>query len=77
MSGEALPSPFDFAKEERRMTNTVDIYFRDLTPDAQKQVLEAAGITDARETNWDVLPMVTMDFGVEAIQHTEEKQYEE
>lgn len=49
-------------KEEK--TNSVNIYFSSLTPEAQKKVLEAAGISDPKEANWDmdILPLTTLDF---------------
>lgn len=46
-------------------TNSVDIYFRDLTDTAKGKVLRAAGLTDARDGNWDSLPIFTLDFEVE------------
>lgn len=31
-----------------------EIYFSDLTPEAQKGLMELVGITDPSEMNWDV-----------------------
>lgn len=32
---------------------TVAIYFNDLKPEAQKEFLDAAGVDDPKEMNWD------------------------
>lgn len=44
---------------------SVEIYFTDLTEEAQKKVLEAAGISDPKEANWDIptFPIAIIDFG--------------
>lgn len=34
--------------------NEVEIYFSDLTAEKQKELLEAAGISDPKEANWDM-----------------------
>lgn len=49
------------------MTNEVEIFFSDLQPEAQKRVLEAAGISDPKEANWDldIVPVATVSFEVE------------
>lgn len=39
----------------------VEIYFDDLTPSAQKKVLEEAGITGPKEANWDIFPIATYE----------------
>ena len=39
----------------------VEIYFDDLTPSAQKKVLEEAGITNPKEANWDIFPIATYE----------------
>ncbi len=46
------------------MTHDVEIYFSDLTPEAQQRVLDAAGITDPKEANWDgdILPLAIISF---------------
>lgn len=43
---------------------SVDIYFNDLTPEAQDEVLKAASIKDPKERNWDIniIPLATLDF---------------
>ena len=38
-----------------------DIYFRDLTPEAQKEFLNFAGIADAKDGNYDVFPVTTIE----------------
>ena len=40
----------------------VEVYFDDLTKEAQKQILEQAGITNPAEANWDVFPMCTFEI---------------
>ena len=34
--------------------NEFEIYFSDLNEDAQERILEATGVTDPRELNWDI-----------------------
>ena len=34
--------------------NEFEIYFSDLNEDAQQRLMEAVGITDPREMNWDI-----------------------
>jgi len=38
----------------------IEIYFKDLTEDVQKEIMDAAGISDPREANWDVFPITTL-----------------
>lgn len=42
----------------------MEIYFSDLTPEAQKRALEAAGIEDPKEANWDmdIIPIAIASF---------------
>lgn len=40
----------------------IEIYFNDLTEEAQKQILEQAGITDPAEANWDVFPICEFEI---------------
>ena len=44
------------------MENTLDIYFKDFTPVTQTTILEAAGISDPKEANWDVIPITIISF---------------
>ncbi len=44
---------------------SIEIYFYDLTPAAQKKVLDAAGMADPTEGNWDILPLTTLEFETE------------
>ena len=37
-----------------------EIYFSDLTEDAQRRLLDAFGLTDAKEANWDVFPVIVL-----------------
>lgn len=41
---------------------SMEIYFRDLNPDAQKRYLEAAGVKSAAELNADLAPIAIVDF---------------
>lgn len=38
-----------------------DIYFRDLTPEAQKEFLKFAGIADAKDGNYDMFPITAIE----------------
>ena len=40
---------------------TLEIYFRDLMPEAQKAVLELFGITSPKDTNWDSFPIFVLE----------------
>lgn len=42
--------------------NTFEIFFRDLTPEAQQRYLEAAGVTSADELNADLAPLAILSF---------------
>ena len=44
---------------------SIDIYFYDLTTEAQQKVLGAAGMKDPAEGNWDVLPLTSLEFETE------------
>ena len=39
-----------------------ELYFSDLTEQAQQSLLKAAGMQDQAENNWDVFPITTMTF---------------
>lgn len=39
------------------MLKMVEIFWEDLTKEAQKKVTEVLGISDPREYNWDVFPL--------------------
>ena len=45
------------------MTETFEIYFRDLTPDAQEQYLECAGCLNSYELNADICPIAILEVG--------------
>ena len=47
------------------MERTLDIYYRDFLPETQGAILEAAGIQDPRETNWDTRASTMLSFEVE------------
>jgi hypothetical protein len=40
---------------------TIEIYFSDLTPDKQKEVLEIIGEDNEKEMNWDIIPMAVIE----------------
>lgn len=46
------------------MTNNVKIYFSDLNEKGQKKALEAAGVTDPKDCNWDmdIIPLAEFDI---------------
>lgn len=44
------------------MINTVEIYFNDLTTEAQSKVCKAAGIATGADANWDIIPIALVDF---------------
>ena len=39
------------------MTKEFEIYFTDLTPDAQKRILEFEGVKDYKDLNWNTFPI--------------------
>lgn len=41
--------------------DVVDIYFSDLKPEAQKEVLDAFGLKNEKEANWDVFPLASIE----------------
>lgn len=45
------------------MTNTVEIYLKDLLPEAQRRVLLAAGAT--ADDNWELSPIAILDYEIE------------
>ena len=44
-----------------------EIYFSDLNEDAQQRLMEAVGITDPKEMNWDmdIVPLAIYEFETE------------
>ena len=40
----------------------LEIYFSDLTPEAQERALAAAGVENASDANWDTFPIATLEF---------------
>jgi hypothetical protein len=42
--------------------NKVEIFFRDLSPSKQAELLEAVGVDKPEDMNWDVFPLDTWDF---------------
>ena len=45
------------------MSNEFELYFRDLTTEAQVRLLTAAGLKSASEANWDAFPIATVILG--------------
>lgn len=44
------------------MDTTIEIYFWDLVPETQDAILDAAGISDPKEANWDVFPITIIQL---------------
>lgn len=42
-----------------------ELFFTDLTENAQKELLKKAGLKDETEANWDVFPITTIVLGDE------------
>ena len=40
----------------------MEIYFDDLTEEAQKRLLECAGVEKPEDMNWDVFPITVIEF---------------
>ncbi len=40
---------------------TLDLYFNDLTPEAQARVLEFYQLESQADMNWDVVPLVILE----------------
>ena len=41
---------------------TLELYFSDLTPEAQARVLEFYQVEPEADMNWDVVPLVTLEL---------------
>ena len=54
-----MKASFGLGLEARSQIQTgkMEIYFDDLTHDKQRELLDAFGITDPAEMNWDVFPL--------------------
>ena len=39
------------------MISTFELFYDDLTPEAQERLLETAGLESPSDMNWDVLPI--------------------
>ena len=48
---------------------TIDIYFSDLIPETQAEILEAYGISHPSEMNWDVFPLFDLEVDLEDVEH--------
>lgn len=44
--------------------STFELYFTDLTKEAQDEILKKAGIKIPEEANWDICPITYIDFEV-------------
>ena len=40
---------------------TLELYYNDLTPTAQKKYLKVQGVSDASELNWEVNPIAIIE----------------
>ena len=47
------------------MTRTLELYYSDLTPEAQKKYLEVNGVSDASDLNWEVNPIAIIEVEAE------------
>ena len=47
------------------MNKTLEIYFSDLTPDAQERLLEFEGVSDQSECNYDFTPIAILEREIE------------
>ena len=45
------------------MSETMEIYFSDFTPEAQKRILEFYGLEKPDDMNWDVFPFDIIEKG--------------
>jgi hypothetical protein len=51
-----------FKNQKRRYSmRTLELYYNDLTPKAQKKYLEVNGVSDASELNWEVSPIAIIE----------------
>lgn len=41
---------------------SVEIFYDDLNEEAQERVLEAAGVEDPDDMNWDTMPLTIVEF---------------
>lgn len=46
---------------DRKMI-TIDIYWNDLTENAKDNIKEVLGFDPDKESNWDVIPMASIDI---------------
>ncbi|MEM3631207.1 MAG: hypothetical protein QXY18_07340 [Nitrososphaerota archaeon] len=44
------------------MTKKVEIFFKDLSKEKQKELLKAYKVKDPSEMNWDVFPVDTIEI---------------
>lgn len=46
---------------------TFNIFFSDLSPEAQKELMDLLGISDPKEANWDmdIMPLATIEIDEE------------
>lgn len=45
------------------MSDILEIFFSDLTEDAQRRLLEFEGVESPEEMNWDVVPLAIFEKG--------------
>lgn len=61
-----------FGDEDLFVPRTVEICFGDLTPEAQKRLLDGFGICGPEEMNWNVFPVFVLYPGIEDFSSFEE-----
>ena len=44
------------------MNRTFELYFTDLTEEAQEELLRKAGVESPEDMNWDSFPITTIEF---------------
>jgi len=49
---------FRLEGDDKRDLDSERIFFADLSPEAQEKALKIKGISDYREENWDIMPLV-------------------
>lgn len=58
---DAWSAPADSFTTEVIGPKRVEVYFSDLDPEVQLELLSAAHITEARDANWDMVPLFVFE----------------
>lgn len=56
--------------------NSVEIFFKDLSPKKQQECLDAAGYESPDDGNWDIIPLASVDFEPEEDEEDFEEGYD-